>query len=471
MAKSAKGPGGEAYNEDAPWRKDAPKPGPERPLTLPTPTSFTLSNGLTVILNQRTGMPVVAANLVVKTGGDANPVDRAGLANYTASMLDQGTASKSAPQIADAVAQIGASLDATSSKDATYVSAQSLRKNFQAALDLLADVVVNPSFPDAEIDRERANRLGNLAQARNHPDTIATATAIAALYGKLHPYGYMELGTEASAKITSREDLVGFWKQNFVANNAALIVAGPISEAELKTMAEKAFGGWAKGTPANATAAEMTSTPARIVIVNIGKSQQTQLRVATIGPPRATPDYASLNVMNLVLGGLFSSRINLNLREEHSWTYGAGSQFIFRKGPGPFLISSGVDTPATGPAVGEIFKEIKKMIDAPITAEELAMGRDSLVRSLPAAFETSGSAVNTLNDLFVYNLGLDYYAKYPAMISSVTADSVQAAAKKYLVPEKIIVVAVGDQAAIEAGLKKLSLGNVEMRNPDTTVKR
>jgi len=281
----------------------------------------------------------------------------------------------------------------------------------------------------------------------------------------------MELGTEASTRGTSRDDIAGFWKKNFVANNAALIVAGPITEAEVKTMAEKAFGGWTRGTPAAATSAEMTTTPARVVIVDVGKSQQTQLRVATIGPPRNTPDYASLNVMNLILGGLFSSRVNLNLREEHSWTYGAYSQFIFRKGPGPFWIGSGVDTPSTAPAVGEIFKEIRKMAEAPVTAEELAMGKDALVRSLPTAFETSGSAVNTLNDLFVYDLGLDYYTKYPAMISGVTAESIQTAVKKYLVPEKMVVVAVGDQAAIEPGLKKLGLGNVEMRNPDATVKR
>jgi zinc protease len=175
--------------------------------------------------------------------------------------------------------------------------------------------------------------------------------------------------------------------------------------------------------------------------------------------------------MNLILGGLFSSRINLNLREDHSWTYGANSQFIFRKGPGPFWVASGVDTPATGPAIGEVFKEIVRMRDTPVSADELTMGKDSLTRSLPAAFETSSSAVGTLNSLYVYDLGLDYYAKYPGMISAVTPETVQAAAKKYLVPDKMVVVAVGDQAAIEAGLKKLNLGVVELRNPDTSVKR
>jgi zinc protease len=471
MAKVQKGPGGEAYNTDEPWRKDAPAPGPERPLALPTPVSFTLANGLTVILNERTGMPVVAANLVVKTGGDANPIDRPGLANYTAAMLDQGTASKSAPQIADAVARLGASLDATSSKDATFVSGQSLTKHFAATLDLMAEIVLHPSFPQAEVERQRASRMGDLAQIRSDPGSIATATAIAALYGMLHPYGYMEMGTEASARSTSRDDIVTFWTKNFVPNNAALIVAGPIGQAELKALVEKAFGGWAKGTPAGPTAGTMTSTPARVVIVDVGKSQQTQLRVATIGVPRSTPDYASLNVMNNILGGLFSSRINLNLREDHSWTYGANSQFTFRKGAGPFWVGSGVDTPETGPAVGEILKEIRKMADTAVTPGELAMGKDALTRSLPAAFETSSSAVNTLNSLFIYDLGLDYYARFPASVTAITADAVQAAAKKYLVPEKMIVIAVGQQSSIEPGLRKLNLGAIEFRNKDTTVKR
>jgi zinc protease len=470
-AAAPKSVSGEAYNEAAAWRKDPPKPGPDRPIALPTPVSFTLANGLTVILNQRKGMPVVAADLVVRTGGDANPIDRTGLANYTAAMLDQGTATKTAPQMADALAQIGASLNGTSSKDASFVSISALRRNFPAALDLLADAVVNPAFPEAEVDRQRASRLATLQQARNDPDTIATATAIAALYGKLHPYGYMELGTEASTRGTSRDHLVAFWKQNFVPNNAALVVAGPIAEAELRRLVEKAFGAWAKGTPAAATAGEMTTTPARVVVVDVGKSQQTQLRVATIGPPRATPDYAGVNVMNLILGGLFSSRINLNLREEHSWTYGASSQFIFRKGAGPFWIQSRVDTPATGPAVAEIFKEIERMTKMPVTEDELAMGKDALIRSLPAAFETSSSAVDTLNELFIYGLGLDYYTKYPGTVSAVTAADVQAAARKYLVPSKMVVVAVGEKAAIEPGLKKLNLGSIEERNPDTTVKR
>jgi zinc protease len=294
----------------------------------------------------------------------------------------------------------------------------------------------------------------------------------AALYGPMHPYGFIELGTEASAKAMTRDEMVAFWTKNFVPNNAALVVSGPISQAEVKALTEKAFGAWQKGAPAEPTPGTMLMpTSARIVIVDKPGSPQTQVAVAQIGVPRSTPDYASVNVMNLILGGLFSSRVNLNLREDHGYTYGAFSEFNFRKGPGPFWVQSAVRTDVTAPAVAEIFTELKKMRDTPVTAAELAMGRDALVRSLPADFETSGSTVSTFGGLYVYDLGLDYYTKFPADVAAVTVATVQTAARKYLDPDKMIVVAVGDRAKIEAGLRKLNLGAVEYRTADGNVRK
>ncbi|HKW02554.1 MAG TPA: pitrilysin family protein [Vicinamibacterales bacterium] len=469
--KVAPGTGAEAVNADEAWRKDQPKPAAQRPITLPTPQSFQLPNGLTVLHYERPGMPVVAASLVIRTGGDSNPTDRAGLANFTGAMLDQGTASRDALTIADDVAHLGASLSTASAKDASFVTVQSLRKNFGAALDLLADVALHPSFPDKEIDRERASRLGQLIQSRQDPNAVAQTVAVRVLYGDNHPYGYIELGTESSIQATKRDDLAGFWKQNFVPNNAALVVAGPISQADVKALAEKAFGSWAKGTPAAGATDTFISAPVRLVLVDRPGAEQTQLRVAEIGAPRSVSDYAALNVMNLILGGLFSSRINLNLREAHGYTYGAFSQFIFRKHAGPFWVGSGVRTNVTAPAVAEIMKELKRMTDTTVTPDELNMGRDSLTRSLPADFETSASAVDSLSGLYIYNLGLDYYSTFPAAVSTVTAEAVQAAAKKYLHPDKIIVIAVGDRKKIEADLRKLNLGAVEIRSVDGSVRR
>jgi zinc protease len=466
--KVAAGTGAEAVNVAEPWRKDPPKPAGLRAVQLPTPATFTLPNGLTVLHHERPGMPIVAASLVMRSGGDANPVDKPGLANFTAAMLDHGTASRTAPQIADDVAQIGATLAATSTKDSVAASVQSLTRNFPAALDLLADVTLRPTFPEKEVERQRQIRLSNLVAMRQSPGNVAASVAISALYGPGHVYGHVELGTEAAAKITMRDDLVNYWKRNFVPANAALVVAGPIDQKALRALVEKAFGGWSGAAAPPPPPGAPRSSPARVLIVDRPSAPQTEVMVATIGAERSTPDFAATNVMNALLGGLFSSRINLNLREAHGYSYGASSQFIYRKAPGPFWIESAVRPDATAPAVTEILKEIKRMTDTVVTPDELTMAKDSIVRALPSEFETSTSTAGTLAAIYVYGLGLDYFTKYPESVSVVTAPAVQASAKKYLVPEKMIIVAVGDRAKIEAALRKLELGTVEFRNSDAT---
>ena len=458
--------GGEASNVEEPWRASVPKAAAARPLSLPTPSSFQLPNGLTVIYNQRPGLPMVSAHLVIRTGSDSNPADLPGLANYTAAMLDEGTATRSALQIADESAQLGATLNTGSSMDATFVSVSSLKKNFLAALSLLADLVLHPAFPQEEIDRQRASRLAQIIQRRENPAVVSSQVIAASLYGSRHPYGYPEIGTEAAVKSTTREAMAAFWKQNFVPNNSALVVAGNISQAELKTLVEKEFGSWQKGTPAKPNLGSPETTKAKLVLVDKPGAQQTYLRVGRVGVPRSTPDYASLEVMNATLGGLFSSRINLNLREEHGYTYGAGSFFAYRKGAGPFQVVAPVRTDVTGAALGEIFKELRRMADSPMTAEELRLAIDSQTRSLPGLFETSASAAASYANIYVYDLGLDYYSKLPAQLNAVSPAVAQAVAKKYLAPEQMIVVAVGDKAKIEPDLAKLSLAPVETRDPD-----
>ncbi len=458
--------GAESVNLAEPWRKEIPRPAADRSLKLPVPESFKLSNGLTVIYNQRPWLPITSARLVFKTGSDANPLNKPGLANFTAAMLDEGTKTRDALQIADEVAGLGASLSTSSTMDASLVSIQSLTKNFSTAMELLSDVVLNPSFPNEEIERQRASRLAGLVQERENPSAVANRVMARVLYGSDHPYGYPEIGTEAAIKATNREDMHAFWEKNFVPNNAALVVAGSIGKNELKALAEKAFAGWKPGTPVVPQLGSPAPTPARVVIVDKPGAPQTQLRVTTLGQPRSTPDYAALQVTNGVLGGLFSSRINLNLREQHGYSYGAFSTFVYRRAAGPYLVATGVRTDVTGPSVSEIMKEIRRMSDEAVTADELALSKQSLVRSLPGDFETSSSAAGTFSNLYIYDLGLDYYSKFPATVSAVDAAKVQATAKKYLVPEKMVVVAVGDKTKIGPELEKLNLGAVEVRDTE-----
>jgi len=465
-APAAPGTGAESVNPDEPWRDQQPKAAPSKALQVPVPTSFRLPNGLTVIVSERPGLPIVAANLVLRTGSDANPSDKPGLANFTSAMLDEGTTTRSALQIADEVFQLGGTLATGSTMDSIQVTAGSLKRTFPSMLNLVADVVRRPSFPAEEIERQRASRLAGLVQQRENPNAAANTAMLAALYGHGHAYGFTELGTEASNRAMNAADFQKFWTENFLPNNAALVVSGQITSAELKPLVEKAFGDWQPGTTTRRSLGTLTTTTARLVYVDKPGAPQTQLRVASIGAPRSAPDYEQLLVMNESLGGLFSSRINLNLREEHGYTYGARSQFLFRRSAGPFLIASGVRTDVTAPAVSEIFKEVRSMRETPLAPDELRLAKDSLIRSLPSEFETSARVTASTANLFIYDLGLDYYTKYPARVSAVTAEQVKAAAEKYVVPDKLIVVAVGDQSKIGPELGKLQLGAAEVRTAD-----
>jgi zinc protease len=291
----------------------------------------------------------------------------------------------------------------------------------------------------------------------------------AALFGPAHPYGYVELGTEASNQAITRDAMVSYWKREMVPGNAALVVVGAVSRTELEALARKAFGGWTGTAPQRAALPAPAGTQAKLVIVDTPGAPQTQVRVASIGAARATRDFETLEVVNTILGGLFTSRINLNLREDKGYTYGAFSTFAFRRDPGPFYVGAGVRTDVTAPAVSEIFNELRKIKDVQVTADELALGRDSLVRSMPGRFETSSQAAGSFASLYVYSLGLDYYSKYIEGVMAVDAAGALVAARKYLAPERMVVVAVGDRQKIEADLKKLNLGEVEYRDSEGKV--
>jgi zinc protease len=458
------GEGAESINADAAWRNQMPKPAAMRPLQLPVPQTFTLANGLTVLYTERPGLPIVSANLVIRSGSELNPVDRPGLAGFTAAMLTNGTASRTALQIAEEAAQLGTSLSTSSTMDASTLTISALKQNFAKAADLMADVAVHPSFPAEEAERERKSRLASIADQRANPAIVASNVTNAALFGPRHPYGYSELGTEDSVAKISRDEMIAFWKKNYVPNNAALIVAGDITGAELKSIAEASFGAWARGTPATPSMAAPAGTSARLIVVDTGAAQQSQVRTATIAAARSTPDYPRMEVLNQIVGGLFSSRINMNLREQHGYTYGAFSRFVYRRQPGLFFIGTGVRTDVTGPAVGEVMKELTRLRVDPITQDELTLGRDAIVRSLPADFETSGGAAGALSSIYIYDLGTRYYSELPQRISAVNTESVLGAARKYLSPTKMIVVVVGDRKKIEPELRKLNLGPIEFRD-------
>jgi zinc protease len=463
-AKDTAKMGGQPVNPDAEWRKDPPKPGPSSPLHLPVPQQFKLSNGLTVLYSDRPGLPLVAAALVLRSGSGANPGDEPGLASFTARMLQQGTTTRSALQIADRAADLGAALWSRSSMDSSMVGTQALTRSFPNALELLADIALHPTFPNAEIERVRREREAALVQEKDDPFSVATRVMRTALYGPHNPYGYPDVGTMESLKTISREDLLKFWHEHYFPNDAALVIAGNIELETLKPLLEKEFGAWKEGKPADATFGAPESSDARLILVDRPGAPQTALECYELGAARSTPDYAPLEVMNTELGGLFSSRININLREAHGYTYGAGSTFSYHRRPGPFLAYSAVRTDVTAPATTEIFNELRRMRDTQMSADEMKLSKDSITRSMPGRFERGTDAAGTFAELFTYDLPLDYFSKLPEEVDAVSPEQAQAMAQKYIHPDKIVVLAVGDKAKIEDEMKKLNLGKMEIRD-------
>ena len=445
-----------------PWRATAPKPGPVKVPELPAPRTFTFSNGLTVYLVEDHQLPVFSGQLVVLRGSEANPVDKPGLASFTAAMLTEGTEGRTSPQIADDIAATGGSVNGGSSADSSFVTASGLISRADRLLEILADVARNPAFREEEIERVRQRRLTMLIQQKDNPNALANRFFAKEIYGEKSPYGYLEIGTEASTKGTTREDMVNFVKAGYGPKNAALVVAGAFTQAQLQALAQKHFGGWTGTATKQPPIAVSAATRRRIVIVDKPGSPQSVLRIGHVGLERNHPDFVAVNVMNDILGGLFSSRINLNLREVHGYTYGAGSGFVFRRAQGPFQIGSMVRTDVTAASVTEIFKEVDRMRGSEPAPDEVTMAKESYIRSLPAIFETTQQTAAAMADLFIYNLPLQYYAHLTKQIEMVDTANVHQVAQKYLSPDKMVVVIAGDRAKIQDELKRLDLGPIEV---------
>ena len=454
----------ESINSDEPWRKTPPKAAQARTPTLPAPQSFRLANGLTVLHLYRPSLPIATVRLIVNAGLASSDPALPGLADFAAVLLEEGTTSRTSRQLADQLAQLGAVYGAQTRRDVTALHVDGLSRNFADGLALLADIAQHPTFPRDEIERQRKALLNEIAEAREHGGAVADAALARALYGPANPYGRTALGTEASVARIGEGDLRGWWQRWFRPGNAALIVVGDIDTPSLRAMVDKQWGGWSAtdvSSPSSARAPVVT-TKARVVIVDKPDAPQTELRVGRIGAARTTPEYPALQVLNEALGGAFSSRINLNLREDKGYTYGAASRFEYGRAPGPFAVRTAVRADASGPAIKEILGEFRRAESAPFTASELARARGSLEQSLPGLFETNGAIAASFGELFAYGLPLDYYRTLPAAFSRVDAATVEKLSRRYLDPASMVVIAVGDRKRIEDDLKPLDLDPSEV---------
>jgi zinc protease len=449
-----------------PWRNTIPSAGPTTMVKLPMAKRFSLPNGLTVLLVESHRLPIVAGTLVLRSGSAQDPQTLPGLAGFTATMLDEGTQKRDALAIANELHGLGASLSTGSSVDGSTIACRSLKGTAAATMAILSDVAQHPSFPEKDIERVRDDRVTNLLQQRDSPNQTASRIMWNCLYGPTHPYGHITLGTAEGLKAVKRDDMVRFYQAYFTPQNAALVFVGDLTESEARKLATDALGSWTGPPTETPRPPQGTMISSRVVIVDKPGMPQTSLRVVQLGLMRSDPDFERMDLANTILGGLFSSRINMNLREEHGYTYGAFSLLSENRGQGPFLIGTSVRTDVTGASIDEILKEVHGMVEKPVTADELRMAKESTIRTLPANFQTTGATAGTIATLYLYDLPPDYYQTLPGRISAIQAADVQAVSKKYLAPDRMLVIAVGDRSKIEPQITKLNLGAVAYKDLD-----
>jgi zinc protease len=459
-----------AAAQPPPDRSQPPALGEPPRLTLPAVQARELTNGLRVLVLEAHEVPLAQINLVIHAGSAEDPAGQFGIASFTAAMLDEGAGTRSALEIADAVEFLGAELGTASSFDGSAVRLNVPTRQLEQALPIMADVALRPTFPPEELERLRQERLTALIQTRDDPAGVVGPAFARVVYGATHRYGTATIGTTTTLEAVTPERLRGFHAATYRPDNATLIVVGDVTPAAVLPLLERAFGSWRaaeQGARTRLPAASQVAARA-VTIVDMPGAEQSQIRIGAIGVARSAPDYFALQVLNTVLGGSFTSRLNQNLREEHGYAYGARSAFDMRRSAGPFTASAGVQTDKTSESLTEFFNELAA-IREPVGSDELAKAKNYLALGFPGDFETLGDLAARLEELVIYGLPDDYYAAYTAKILAVTSADVQRAAAAHIQPDKLAVVVVGDRREIEAKIRALNLGPVRVVSVEDVV--
>ena len=448
-------------------RSQLPAPGPGRPFRFPTIEKSATASGLGVWTVRHPSVPIVVLTLLVRRGGADDPGGREGLAALTLDMLDEGSAGRSAIEFHEALSRIGAQVDSDIGSDASLVTVTSLSRFAPEALGFLADMAARPSLTDDDFGRVRALRLHRLMQLRDMPSAVADRAFVKLLYGG-HPYGHTPLGVERTLSALTIADVRGFHQTVFRPSEATLIVSGDCDHETIRSLAESAFAEWTGSCSiARAVPAEWPRAP-RLNLINRPGAPQSEMRIGHVAVARDTPDYHALVAANMVLGGQFVSRINLNLREDKGYTYGARTSFDFRRLPGPFTLQAGVQTAATAHAVEQSLAEIAAIRGPrPVTTDELALAVAALTRGYARNFETAEQVSRAAAQIALHNLPDDYFARFVPEIERVTPDDVMRVARTHLDPARLTTLIVGDAAIVGPGLQTLGLGDVAGVAPDS----
>jgi zinc protease len=436
-----------------------PIPGPPRPFQFPAFERRTLPNGLELIVAPVRRLPLVTIRFVLDVGARQESREQAGIASLTASALAEGTQRLDAAALAEEFERLGGSLLSYATWDATQVQTTVMSNRFAAALSLLVEVVTTPALPEREVERLKAERLAELLELKSEPRGLADDRFTSSLYNPTSRLSVQEAGSERTVKAISVESSRAWHSSEFTPSGTALVVVGDVDSDEVHRIVEQELGGWNAGVP---RVTSVDDGPARkyksVRVLDRPEAPQSELRLGHVGLPRLHPDYFDLVVMNAILGGVFNSRINLNLRERNAFTYSAFSSFEWRRDAGPFVVSTAVATPVTGSAVREVLVELERIRSAEPTADELSLSTSYLDGVFPIRFETTDAIASALANLRTQRLPNDYYDTYRDRIRSVTAPKVLRAAQQHLHPDLLQVLAVGDRAHIATALGELDLG-------------
>ncbi len=444
-------------------RSALPQLGPVPSFRFPSIVRHTLSNGLEVRTVEYSSAPVVSFVVLIRGGLGADPASQEGLAALTADMVDEGTGNLSAIGVSDAIARIGGDFDIEVGADATAFSLVTLTRFAERGAALLADIVTRPALREDDFSRVRQQRINRLTQLRTVPQALAESTFDRLLYGP-HPYGHMSIGSSSALAALDLDHVREFHAACYRPERTTLVIVGALSHQELLDLGQVAFAGW-EPTEASATvqiAADIepqASSATRLGVVPREGAAQSELRIGHLAARRDTPDYSALLVMNAVLGGQFVSRINLKLREEKGFTYGAYTGFDWRRGPGPFALEASVHTASTAEAISDSLRELNDIRGPrPPAAGELSLAKASLTRGYPRGFETAEQVGRSVASLALYGLPDTYFEEFVPNTERVTVDDAVRVANDYINPARFTTLIVGDYDAIKASLEDLGLG-------------
>ena len=443
-----------------------PAVGPLPAIEIPRATRFALSNGLNVVALRRDVAPIVSAAIMFRSGGAVDPPGRAGLASITAEMLDEGAGARDALAIAADLERLGADLWLGSGRDGSQLSVQAPRETFAEAMSIAADVLTRPRLEELDWSRVHNDRRTSVAQRRDQPESVVNVVSDLTLFGEGHPYGQPVDGLERTIDAITLDDVRAFHDVHYRPNNASLVIAGDFDEVRLQAELETLLAAWRPGPPPPTAVVSPWPTRPRLLLCDRPGAPQSVVRLVAPGTDRFSPDRPGLSMLNAILGGSFTSRLNFNLREKHGYTYGAASSFSFLRQAGTFAARAAVFVESTAPAVREMLAELSGLRERPITADEHAKAHATLLMRVAEGLSSAGGMATTFGELGLYGLPLDEPMRFVSALRRTTADDLRALGERYVDPEAACIAIVGDRAAIEPGLRDLGLPAPLMRNAD-----